>query len=194
MVLKDFEECFSQPKRWQLGSKPIRWWSWSVIGKIPPNIPTTGFTFSGICWILLHPSKQNVVSYSRCRSGSNMLINAQPMWVSPAKVNSEQDVLQQSHAEGLLQHMFEVTVTWNELLCYLLLHSLYVETQTLFSGKLSVIHRQIVQREDGRKHPVLYWDICSITLLVYLSVLHCNINLVYFRGSCNLKSYMSLLF
>lgn len=39
-----------------------------------------------------------------------MLINAQPTWTSPAKVNLEQDVLQQSHAEGLLQHVFEVTV------------------------------------------------------------------------------------
>lgn len=40
-----------------------------------------------------------------------MLINAWHKWTSPAKVNLERDVLQQTHAGGLLQHVFEVTVT-----------------------------------------------------------------------------------
>lgn len=66
VLSKSFREQFGQPKRWQPGSKPIRWLSWSVVGKIPPNIPTMGFSFSEVCWILLHPSKSNVVSYSRC--------------------------------------------------------------------------------------------------------------------------------
>lgn len=40
-----------------------------------------------------------------------MLISARPKQTSPVKVNLEQDVLQQTHAKGLLQHVFEVTVT-----------------------------------------------------------------------------------
>lgn len=40
-----------------------------------------------------------------------MLINARPKWTSPAKLNLEQDVLQQTRAKGLLQCVFEVTAT-----------------------------------------------------------------------------------